>query len=156
LETDVSLRGKLDRGGVKGKIALSAVMVLVAAGLIGGTYATWMSTVSQAQAVTSGTVEIALGTAGAATNRLSVATGAIAPGDTIERSVDLINSGSLALSEVTLTTTATTSSVLDTDTTNGLQLTIDSCSVPWTESGAAPTSATPAREAQRSTSWRGP
>ena len=35
----------------------------------------------------------------------------------------------------TLTTNATPSSLLDTDTTNGLQLSIDSCSTTWTESG---------------------
>ena len=60
---------------------------------------------------------------------------AIAPGDTIQRSVDLINSGSLDLASVTLTTTATTSSLLDTDATNGLQMVIDKCSVAWTEAG---------------------
>ena len=35
----------------------------------------------------------------------------------------------------TLTTTATTSSLLDTDTTNGLQMVIDKCSAAWTEAG---------------------
>ena len=34
-----------------------------------------------------------------------------------------------------MTTSATTSSLLDTDLTNGLQMRIDKCSVPWTESG---------------------
>jgi spore coat-associated protein N len=34
-----------------------------------------------------------------------------------------------------LTTQATTSSLLDTDTTNGLQMVIDKCSQAWTESG---------------------
>jgi hypothetical protein len=52
--------------------------------------------------------------------------------------VDLINQGTIDLASVTLTTTATTSSGLDTDATNGLQLAIDRCSVPWTESGSAP------------------
>jgi hypothetical protein len=36
---------------------------------------------------------------------------------------------------VTLTTTASPSSLLDTDTTNGLQMVIDKCSQAWTESG---------------------
>lgn len=134
----MSFHDRLNRSALKRKLALSGVLLLLAAALIGGTFATWMSTVSQAQTVTSGTVKIELGATGAATNRLNVATGAIAPGDTIERSVDLTNTGTLALAGVTLTTTATTSSVLDTDTTNGLQMKIDSCSVPWTESGTAP------------------
>src|SRR5580765_3021548 len=59
----------------------------------------------------------------------------LGPGDTIQRSVDLINSGSLDLASVTLTTTAAPSSLLDTDATNGLQMVIDKCSVAWTESG---------------------
>jgi hypothetical protein len=40
------------------------------------------------------------------------------------------------LSGVSLTTTATTSSLLDTDAVNGLQMVIDKCSVAWTESAA--------------------
>jgi hypothetical protein len=36
---------------------------------------------------------------------------------------------------VTLTTSATSSSLLDTDATNGLQIAIDKCSQAWTESG---------------------
>jgi hypothetical protein len=59
----------------------------------------------------------------------------LAPGDTIQRSVDLTNSGSLDLASVTLTTTASPSSLLDTDAANGLQMVIDKCSQAWTESG---------------------
>src|SRR5213078_992172 len=78
---------------------------------------------------------IALGATGGSTNRLNVDATAIAPGDTIQRSVDLINQGTLDLASVTLTTQATTSSTLDTDTTYGLQMVIDKCSQAWTESG---------------------
>src|SRR5262249_57248383 len=85
--------------------------------------------------VASGTVTIALGATGASTNRLNVDANAIAPGDTIQRSVDLIDQGTLDLASVTLTTQATASSVLDTDGTNGLQMVIDKCSQAWTESG---------------------
>jgi spore coat-associated protein N len=60
------------------------------------------------------------------------------PGDTIQRSFDLTNTGSQNLASVALTTTATASSLLDTDTTNGLQMVIDRCSVAWTESGSSP------------------
>ena len=116
---------------------LASVAVLGAAASIAGlgTFATFTSSTSASHTVSSGTVTIALGATGASTNRLTVGATAIAPGDTIQRSVDLINSGSLDLASVTLTTTATTSSLLDTDTTNGLQMVIDKCSVAWTESG---------------------
>ncbi|MHA7168505.1 TasA family protein, partial [Arthrobacter bambusae] len=46
--------------------------------------------------------------------------------------------GNQNLSAITLTTAAAPSSLLDTNTTMGLQLTVDDCSVPWTEAGTAP------------------
>ena len=81
---------------------------------------------------------IALGSTGASTNRLNVDATGVAPGDTMQRSVDLSNTGSLALASITLTTTGTTSSLLDTNTTYGLQMQIDRCSQAWTEGGSAP------------------
>ena len=111
-------------------------MLGAAASIAGlGTFATFTSSTSASHTVSSGTVTIALGATGASTNRLTVGASAIAPGDTIQRSVDLINQGSLDLASTTLTTTATTSSLLDTDTTNGLQMVIDKCSAAWTEAG---------------------
>jgi predicted ribosomally synthesized peptide with SipW-like signal peptide len=100
-----------------------------------GTFATFTSTTSASHTVASGTVTIALGATGASTNRLNVNATAIAPGDTIQRSVDLINQGSLDLASITLTTSPSSSSLLDSDTSNGLQMAIDKCSVAWTESG---------------------
>lgn len=122
--------------GIPGKILLSFAIVGTAAAMAGlGTFATFTSTTSADHPVASGTVTIALGATGAPTNRLTVGATNIAPGDTLQRSVDLLNSGSLDLASITLTTTASPSSLLDTDATNGLQMTIDRCSVPWTESG---------------------
>jgi spore coat-associated protein N len=116
---------------------LATVAVLGAAASIAGlgTYATWTSTTSESHTISSGTVTIALGATGAASNRLNVGASALAPGDTVQRSVDLANSGSIDLSGVTLTTTASPSSLLDTDATNGLQMVVDKCSVAWTEAG---------------------
>src|SRR5207302_7761454 len=59
-------------------------------------------------------------------------------GATLQRAVDVVNSGTISsdnLSSIQLTTTASPSSALDTDATNGLQMVIDKCSVAWTESG---------------------
>jgi spore coat-associated protein N len=121
------------------KLLVSLAIVAAAASIAGlGTFATFTSTTSASQSVSSGTVTIALGATGAATNRLTVGASNIAPGDTIQRSVDLINSGSIDLSAITLTTAATTTSLLDTDATNGLQMVIDRCSNAWTEGGTAP------------------
>jgi predicted ribosomally synthesized peptide with SipW-like signal peptide len=121
------------------KLLLSVAALGTAAAIAGlGTYATFTSSTSASQSVSSGTVTIALGATGASTNRLTVGASGVAAGDTIQRSVDLINQGSLDLASITLTTSATTSSVLNTDTANGLQMVIDKCSVPWTEGGTAP------------------
>ncbi len=121
------------------KLLLSLAALGAAASIAGlATFATFTSSVSQSQSISSGTVSITLGATGAATNRLNIGATAIAPGDTIQRSVDLINGGGLDLASVSLTTAATTSSLLDTDATNGLQMVIDRCSVAWTEGGTAP------------------
>jgi spore coat-associated protein N len=116
---------------------LATIAVLGGATSIAGlaTFATFTSTTSASHTISSGTVTIALGATGASTNRLNIGASGIAPGDTIQRSVDLTNSGSLNLASVTLTTSASPSSLLDTDTTNGLQMVIDKCSQAWTESG---------------------
>jgi spore coat-associated protein N len=131
--------GRLLRHGMPRKVLLSVAALGAAASIAGlGTFATFTSSTSASQSVSSGTVTIGLGATGAATNRLTVGASNIAAGDTIQRSVDLINQGNLNLASVTLTTSATTSSLLNTDTTNGLQMVIDKCSVAWTESGTAP------------------
>lgn len=121
-----------------GKILASAALIGAAASVAGlGTYGAFTSTTSASETVSSGTVMIALGASGTAANRLDVAATGILPGDTVQRAVTLTNSGSQDLSAVTLTTTATTSSVLDTDAANGLQMTVDRCSVAWTESAVS-------------------
>ena len=121
------------------KLLVSLAVISAAASIAGlGTFATFTSSTSASQSVSSGTVTIALGATGASTNRLTVGASNIAPGDTIKRSVDLIDSGSIDLASITLTTNATTSSLLDTDATNGLQMVIDRCSNAWTEGGTAP------------------
>lgn len=121
------------------KLLLSVIVVGAAASVGGlGTFASFTSSTSATNTQTTGTVTIALGATGASTNRLTVNATDIAPGDTMQRSFDLTNSGSINLASITLTTTASPSSLLDTDATNGLQMVIDKCSVAWTESGSSP------------------
>jgi spore coat-associated protein N len=123
----------------RGKILATALAVGGAATVAGlGTFGSFTSTTSANASVASGTVQIGLGSAGTAANRLTVAASGLVPGDTVQRAVDLAVNGSQDLSGITLTTTASPSSLLDTDATNGLQMTIDSCSTGWTESGTAP------------------
>ena len=121
------------------KLLVSVVLIGIAA-TIGSlsTFASFTSSTSAAMSQGTGTTSIALGATGASTNRLNINATDVAPGDTMQRSFDLTNSGSLDLASVTLTTTATVTSLLDSDATNGLQMVIDRCSVAWTESGTSP------------------
>jgi hypothetical protein len=122
-----------------GRFLTGLALILLACFLAGwGAFASFTSTSAASESVASGTVTIALGTTGASTNRLDVDADGLAPGDSFERGFDLRNLGSLQLDAISLTTTATASSLLDTDATDGLQIEIDRCSVPWTESGASP------------------
>jgi predicted ribosomally synthesized peptide with SipW-like signal peptide len=126
-------------GGTTRKVLLSLGALGLAGALAGmGTFASFTSTTSSSQAVTSGTVVIALGATGAATNRLTLAASGLVPGDTVQRSFDLSNTGSQGLASVGLTTTASPSSLLDTDATQGLQMVVSRCSVAWTESVSPP------------------
>lgn len=120
------------------KILLSAAVLGTSASIAGlATYATFTDATTASLPVDSGSVDVALGAVGA-DNRLTVAAVDIVPGDTMQRAFKLSNSGASAVSAVTLTTSATTSSLLDTDATNGLQMTIDKCSIAWVETGTAP------------------
>ena len=126
-------------GGPGRKLLLSAGLIGMVASVAGmASFATFTGTTSATQSQASGTVTIGLGAAGGVDNRLTVGASNLAAGDTVDRQVKLSNSGSINLSSLTLTTAATTSSVLDTDATNGLQLQVDSCSVAWTEAGTNP------------------
>ena len=68
---------------------------------------------------------------------IPVTTNGFLAGDSMSRAIDLVNDGSAALSQVSLASTATVPSILTTDATNGLQLTVKSCSVAWTQAGPA-------------------
>lgn len=58
------------------------------------------------------------------------------PGRAVERTLAISNRSRAEFSVVTLSTKATTSSLLDSDPVDGLQLSIDACSVPWEKTGA--------------------
>jgi len=118
---------------VFGSIAVLGVAASVA-GL--GTFASFTSSTSASQSISSGTVSIALGASGPA-NRLAVAATNLVPGDTVQRAVDLTSNSSDPLGSVSLQTSAAPGNALTTDP-NGLTVKVDKCSVAWTESGVAP------------------
>jgi spore coat-associated protein N len=119
------------------KLAISGgLLALVTAGVGGAAFASFTaSTNAAANTTATGTVSFADISTNGAGQRLSVGATNVAPGDSLQRAVTVTNTGSVdMLNTVTLTSTAATTSLLDSDTTNGLQINIDKCSVAWTES----------------------
>jgi spore coat-associated protein N len=122
----------LSSGSTLQKLIASLALLGAAAAIAGfGTYATFTSSTSASHTIATGTLSLTSGP----TNRLGTGASAIAAGDTMQRAIDLNYAGSISFGSVTLTTNATTSSALDTNTTDGLQVAVDKCSVAWTESG---------------------
>lgn len=120
-----------------GKILASVALVGAAASVAGmGTYGAFVGSTSASQDVEAGTVVIALGDGPA--NTLTVPVAGLLPGDSVEKFATLSNTGS-ALNSITLTASTTAPSVLTSNLTDGLQLTIESCSVTWTPAAGADT-----------------
>jgi spore coat-associated protein N len=118
------------------RILLSIGAVGAAAAIAGmGTFATFTDSDNAVQSIDSGTVTVDLADAGTATNRLTIGAAGMVPGDTVQRRVVLTNDGDQNLASVTLSTTASSSNVLTTDTTNGLKMKIEKCSLSWVEAG---------------------
>lgn len=117
------------------KVLASAALLAAAAGVAGmGTYGGFTASTKADTAVKAATVKL---TGGDSSTLSLAATGAI-PGDTMQRAFTMVNAGDQDLTGITLTTSATASSLLDTDKTNGLQMQIDRCPVAWTQAGTAP------------------
>jgi predicted ribosomally synthesized peptide with SipW-like signal peptide len=127
---------RTQRASTKTKALVTGGLVAITlAGVGGAAFAAFSATTSASQSIGSGTMAFVDISTNGAGQRLSVGASEIAPGDTIQRAVTLTNSGTVAMASATLTTAATTSSALNTDTANGLQMTIDKCSIAWTEAG---------------------
>ena len=57
----------------------------------------------------------------------------LVPGDSITRPINLVNDGNLAFGGINLATTVGTPSVLTSDAVNGLQKSVRSCALAWTQ-----------------------
>ena len=127
------------RSAVKIVGALSAVGAAVAvAGM--GTFGNFTDSTSPVGTlVDTGVLSIDVSQPGGAAVPFSG--GMMLAGDSRSAVIDLVNDGTTALSAVTIKSWATSSSILDQDTVNGLQLTVESCSVAWDTAGASPTCA---------------
>lgn len=112
------------------KVFASIVLVGGAAAVAGlGTFGSFTSTTSASEDVSTATVKL---NQGASVRGLDVPATGMVPGDYADRAVTLVrDNASDTFGSVAVTTTASTPTVLTTDLTNGLQLTVDQCSVAW-------------------------
>jgi spore coat-associated protein N len=117
-----------------GKIIASVALVGTAAAVAGlGTFGAFTATTSASQAVDAGTIKIDIASDN---NTMTTPIVNILPGDTVTKFVTLDNTGDSNLGTVSLTTEAVvgkgeTESLLTSDETHGLKITVESCATPW-------------------------
>jgi spore coat-associated protein N len=113
----------------RGTFVLGVTGVLVAGTSVA--YSSWTSTAAPPSPLTvsAGTVTLAFGSS--QPDQLTVNASNIIPGDTIQRGVELSNTGTVSLASVTFGITDSSPSALVTGT-SGLTASIASCSVAWT------------------------
>ena len=117
---------------VVGSIGVLGAAVAVA-GL--GTFGSFTdSTAPISTEISSGTVSIDVSQPGIT---IPVTTPNFVAGDSMSRPVDLINNGTAALSRISLASVAAAPGALTSDATNGLQLSVRTCTAPWTQGGTA-------------------
>jgi hypothetical protein len=118
----------------KGRIAASIVVVGAAAAVAGlGTFGSFTdSTTPVVTQLETGVLSIELTKAADAATLSLFDNGNFLAGDSESSAIDLVNAGTVALGEMRMASVATSSSALDSDEVNGLQLAVDSCSESWT------------------------
>ena len=133
--------------------SIAAKVALVAAAALGGTalvsssvFASLTASASNVSggSVAAGTLKLtqASSTVPGITGGFVTAVSNIAPGDTVNRYIDLTNGGTLDGGVLTLATTASPSNALTTNGAAGLQVTVRECAVPWTSAGVCTPGAT--------------
>lgn len=117
------------RNGVR--IALAAAFSTAVLGLVGaGVFAGLSATATGTQSVSGGTLSLIVTPDVGAGFGQSYSN--VAPGDTMNSYVVLTNGSSLAAQAMTLQVVGTGSTLLTTDATRGLHVTVTQCSVAWT------------------------
>ena len=108
------------------------------------------SATASAHTITVASMKLTAGASGAQTNQLTVGASALAPGDRIQRSLDLtVSAGTTTgvMTGITLQASASPTSLLDSNSTNGLRIFVQECrtsggATGWSQSpvdpGAAP------------------
>jgi hypothetical protein len=132
-------RPVVDRSTTR-KVVGSLALVGAAAAVAGlGTYGNFTDSSTPINTtVATGTLSIDVAQPGGVV-AIPVTTNNFVPGDSLTRAVNLVNDGGADLGSVSLSSSlaAAPANVLTTDLTNGLQLSVKKCSVPWTQGGTA-------------------
>lgn len=132
----------LSRGA--GSLALKVTIVIAAAlggaGLVASNVfaaLTATATNTSGGSVTTGTLKLELAPSGVSgiTGGFTAAISAMGPGDTVNRYIDLSNTGTLDGASPTLQIVTADSNTLVNSSTAGLQVTITGCTVAWTNTG---------------------
>jgi len=122
------------------KVAIYLAAALGGMGLVSSAvYASLTAVASNTSGgtVTSGTLKLtqAPSTVVGITDGFATSISTMAPGDTVRRYIDLTNTGTLDGDTVTLKAVPSVSNALTTNGTVGLKVTVNECSVPWTNAG---------------------
>ena len=136
----------LNRSLARGASSFTVKVTIVVAAAIGGAglvstnvFAALTATATNTSggSVTSGTLklELAASTVPGITGGFTTAISAMGPGDTVNRYIDLTNTGTLDGATPTLQLSSADSNTLLNNPTTGLQVTINACSVAWTNTG---------------------
>ena len=120
----------------RGKVLATAVLLILGAAFAGlGTFGTWTKAPTTSSPLNAAQLALGLGADGSANNRLTVGASNILPGDTMQRAITLTNTAT-DFAEIDLTVRAGSVTALTTDTTDGLHVTVSSCSGNWVEANA--------------------
>jgi len=138
---------KLGIAGAKTAGTFTVKIAIVVAAALGGTALVSSSVFAALTAsanntsggsVTTGTLSLTQAPSGVSgiTGGFATAITGMAPGDVINRYVDLTSNGTLNSASMTLGATGSGATALTTNGTAGLQVTIKECSIAWTNAGA--------------------
>jgi hypothetical protein len=120
---------RTDRG--RNRTLIAACFGLGALALTGaGVYAGLNAVATGTEAVNSGTLKL-VNVAGAGSGGFGQTYSDLAPGDAVNTYVDVTDTGTIAARNMVLGVTGTGSTLLTTDATKGLHVTVTSCAIAW-------------------------
>jgi hypothetical protein len=120
-----------DRDRKRGRIIVAASFAVAGLAITGaGVFAGLNAIATGTEAVSSGTLKL-VQVAGAGSSGFGQTYSDMAPGDAVRTYADVTDTGTIDARNLTLAVTGTGSTLLTTDATKGLHITVKSCAVAW-------------------------